>query len=71
MRDAVRTEQLSALEPIAEAFAATTTAAVGIFAELSRQLTKIEHTLADRYEQHPDADSYRSLPGLGVIPGAR
>ena len=28
-------------------------------------------SLTDRFEQHPDADIYRSLPGLGVILGAR
>ena len=28
-------------------------------------------TLADRFEQHPDADIYLSLPGLGVVLGAR
>jgi transposase len=71
IRDALRSDQLSAPEPIIDAFAATTTAAVGIIAELNRQITKLEHTLADRFEQHPDADIYRSLPGLGVILGAR
>ena len=28
-------------------------------------------TLADRFEQHPDADIYLSLPGLGDVLGAR
>ena len=27
--------------------------------------------LADHFEKHPDADIYRSLPGLGVVLGAR
>jgi Transposase/Transposase IS116/IS110/IS902 family len=71
IHDALRGEQLTAPEPITDAFAATTTAAVGIIAELNRQITKLEQTLADRFEQHPDADIYRSLPGLGVILGAR
>jgi len=71
IRDALRSEQLAAPDPIADAFAATTTAAVGIITELNRQITKLEHTLADHFEQHPDADIYRSLPGLGVILGAR
>jgi hypothetical protein len=71
IRDALRSEQLSAPEPITAAFAATTTAAVGIIAELNRQITKLEQSLTDHFEQHPDADIYRSLPGLGVILGAR
>ncbi|HEY5013003.1 MAG TPA: IS110 family transposase [Acidimicrobiia bacterium] len=71
IRDALRSEQLSAPAPITDAFAATTTAAVGIIAELNRQITKLERSLTDHFEQHPDADIYRSLPGLGVILGAR
>jgi len=67
----LRNEQLSAPEPIVDAFAATTSAAVGIIAELNRQIAKLEQSLTDRFEQHPDADIYRSLPGLGVILGAR
>jgi len=71
IRDALRNEQLTAPEAIVDAFAATTIAAVGIIAELNRQITRLEQSLADRFEQHPDADIYRSLPGLGVILGAR
>jgi transposase len=71
IHDALHSEQLQAPEPVVEAFAATTTAAVGIIAELNRQITNLERSLTDRFEQHPDADIYRSLPGLGVILGAR
>ena len=42
-----------------------------IIAELNRQIAELETTLADRFEQHPDADIYLSLPGLGVVLGAR
>ena len=44
---------------------------MAIIAELNRQITELETTLADHFEQHPDADIYLSLPGLGVILGAR
>jgi hypothetical protein len=71
IRDALRNEQLSAPEPVVDAFAATTTAAVGIIGELNRHIAKLEQSLTDHFEQHPDADIYRSLPGLGVILGAR
>jgi hypothetical protein len=71
IQEALRSEQLSAPEPIVQAFAATTSAAVGIVSELNRQIAKLEQSLTDRFEQHPDADIYRSLPGLGVILGAR
>jgi transposase len=71
IQDALRAEHLQASGPVVEAFAATTTAAVGIIAELNRQITKLEQSLTGHFEQHPDADIYRSLPGLGVVLGAR
>lgn len=54
-----------------EAFATTTTAAVGIISELNRQITGLEAELSEHFEQHPDADIVRSLPGLGIVLGAR
>ncbi len=72
IRAALGSEQLSAPPAITAAVAATTTtAAVGIITELNRQLADLETTLADHFETHPDADICRSLPGLGVILGAR
>ena len=68
---ALRTEQLAAPAAVTAAFAATTRAAVGIIIELNRQITELEAELATHFEAHPDADIYRSLPGLGVILGAR
>jgi transposase len=68
---ALRREQLTAPAPISAAFAATTRATVGIIAELNRQIAELETTLAQHFETHPDADIYLSLPGLGVILGAR
>jgi transposase len=68
---ALRTEQLAAPSAITAAFAATTRAAVGIIIELNRQITDLEAELATHFETHPDADIYLSLPGLGVILGAR
>ncbi len=67
----LRTEQLAAPTAVTAAFAATTRAAVAIIVELNRQITDLEAELATHFEAHPDADIYRSLPGLGVILGAR
>jgi transposase len=67
----LRSEQLAAPAPVAAAFAATTRATVGIIAELNRQIVELETALAEHFETHPDADIYRSLPGLGVVLGAR
>jgi transposase len=71
IKAALRTEQLAAPAPLAAAFAATTGAAVGIIGELNRQISELETSLATHFEKHPDADIYRSLPGLGVVLGAR
>jgi transposase len=68
---ALRTEQLAAPTAVTAAFAATTRAAVGIITELNRQIADLEAELATHFETHPDADVYLSLPGLGVILGAR
>src|ERR1700759_2121718 len=68
---ALRTDHLSAPAAVAAAFGAPTTAAVHVIAELNRQISDLETTLAHHFETHPDADIYGSLPGLGVILGAR
>jgi len=68
---ALGTAHLAAPATLAQAFAATTKAAVGIISELNRQIAELEAVLADRFEQHPDADIYLSLPGLGDVLGAR
>ena len=68
---ALRTQQLAAPAAVTAAFGASTRAAVGIIAELNRQIGDLEAELATHFEAHPDADIYLSLPGLGVILGAR
>ncbi len=67
----LRAEQLAAPDVVARAFAATTTAAVGIIAQLNHQIAALEAELEERFEQHPDAEIYLSQPGLGDVLGAR
>jgi len=38
---------------------------------LNTQIAALETELANHFEQHPDADIYLSLPGLGDVLGAR
>jgi transposase len=71
IQTALRTQQLTAPAAVTAAFAASTRAMVSIIAELNRQIAELETTLAQHFETHPDADIYLSLPGLGVILGAR
>jgi hypothetical protein len=50
---------------------ASVRALVAVIGELVAQTARLEAELADRFEQHPDAKVIRSLPGLGMILGAR
>ena len=62
------------LEPspvIAEAYGAAVTALVGVIGVLTSQLEQVAEQLQRHVDQHPDAEIVRSLPGLGVILGAR
>jgi transposase len=68
---ALRTEQLAAPPLVADAMGVTVTALVGVIAELDAQVGRLEEELGQGFEQHPDAEVIRSLPGLGMILGAR
>ena len=71
LRAAFRTEQLAVPATVSRAFAATTRAAVAQIDAINRQIAELEAELAASFEQHPDAGIYRSMPGLGVVLGAR
>lgn len=71
IRTALRCDQLAAPDAVAEAMGASVAALVAVISELNAQIAKLEAGLADRFEQHPDARVIRSLPGLGMILGAR
>ena len=70
VREALRSPQLEAPPVVSKAYAASTRAAVGLISEINRRIKELEAELATHFEQHPDADIYRSLPGLGVVLGA-
>ena len=67
----LRTEHLEASPQVVRAFGATTRALAEVIGGLNTQIAALEAELADHFEQHPDAEIYRSLPGLGVVLGAR
>jgi transposase len=68
---ALRAEVLEAPVLIAQAMGASVSALVAVIDELCTQTERLEAAMADRFEQHPDAKVIRSLPGLGMILGAR
>jgi len=71
IQQTLRSPQLSASPAVTAAFAATTKALVDVIAGLNNAIAELEGELTNHFEQHPDADIYLSLPGLGVILGAR
>ena len=68
---ALRADQLAAPDVVSEAMGATVAALVAVIAELNAQIARLEDSLAERFEKHPDAVVIRSLPRLGMILGAR
>ena len=71
IQTALRSPQLAASPAVTAAFAATTQALVEVIAGLNTQIGALEAELTNHFEQHPDADIYLSLPGLGDVLGAR
>jgi transposase len=68
---ALRAEQLQAPPIVADAMGSTVKALVAVITEMTVQIEALEAALADRFDTHPDAKIIRSLPGLGMILGAR
>ena len=68
---ALRAPQPQPPEVIAAAMGASVSASVSVIAEMTTQIAVLERQLAADFEQHPDAEVVRSLPGLGTVPGAR
>jgi hypothetical protein len=71
IQTALRGEQLEAPVVVANAMGTSVAALVAVIGELVAQIHRLETELADRFDQHPDAKIIRSMPGLGMILGAR
>jgi hypothetical protein len=71
VHDALAAPQLAAPEPVAAAHVEVVGALVAILRCLNQQITGLEQQLAARFAAHPDAAIVQSLPGLGVVLGAR
>ena len=68
---ALRSEQLAAPPLVVAAFGHTVTALVAVISELVTQIQRLEAELDTSFEQHPDAEILRGLPGLGLVLAAR
>ena len=71
VQQALRAEQLPQPETVVAAYAATVRAAVAVIATLNAQIEALGAQVEAHFGNHPDAEIYRSQPGLGSVLGAR
>ncbi len=71
IRTALRTSQLEAPAVLSRAYGEVVRSTVRIVAEMTAQIEVLASELEARFEEHPDAEILRSLPGLGLVLGAR
>ena len=67
----LRAPQLAAPTLVGEAYGKSVASTVRILRGMNAELASLEAELAPSFEKHPDAEIYRSLPGLGIVLGAR
>lgn len=67
----LRAPQLAAPTLVGEAYGKSVASTVRILRGVNVELARLEAELAPSFEKHPDAEIYRSLPGLGIVLGAR
>jgi transposase len=68
---ALRSPQLGRPPAITVAYAATVRSLIAVIATLNEQVKTLGEEVGAHFGQHPDAEIYRSQPGMGVILGAR
>lgn len=71
VRTALGSPQLEAPAVVSRAYGEVVGSTVAIVAEMNAQIEGLARELQARFEEHPDAEILRSLPGLGVVLGAR
>jgi hypothetical protein len=67
----LRAEQLAQPPELVAAYAATVQAAVAVIGVFNSQITTLQGQVEADFGRHPDAEIYRSQPGLGEVLGAR
>jgi transposase len=67
----LRAPQLAAPAAISTAMGASVSASVAVIAAMAAQIAVLAEELEAGFDQHPDAEVVRSLPGLGTVLGAR
>ena len=68
---ALRSQQLGQPPAVTAAYAATVRSLIAVIAVLNEQVKALQGQVEENFGRHPDAEIYRSQPGLGAILGAR
>jgi hypothetical protein len=71
IQTALREEQLRERPKVELAYGTITSAHVAMIRAYTAEIAELEAALVEDFEQHPDARIIRSLPGLGIVLGAR
>ncbi len=71
IQQALRAPQPQASPGLSAAFGAVAASLVEVIASLNERIAALETELEEHFESHPDAKILTSLPGLGVVLGAR
>ena len=68
---ALRGEHLGQPEALTAAYAATARALIAVITTLNEQVKTLQGQVEQHFGRHPDAEIYRSQPGMGAVTGAR
>jgi transposase len=71
IQGALRAPQLTVPPALAAAYAATVHATVAVIGVFNTEIAALAGQVEAHFGQHPDAEIYRSQPGLGEVLGAR
>jgi transposase len=71
MQETLRSAQLRQPAAVQTAYAAIVTTQVRLIATLNTEIEQLGEVVATHFGRHRDAERYLSLPGLGVVLGAR
>jgi transposase len=68
---ALRSQQLAQPAALTAAYAVTVRALAAVITTLNEQVKTLESQVEAHFGRHPDAEIYRSQPGMGAVLGAR
>ncbi len=68
---ALRGEQLGRPPAVTAAYAVTVRSLIAVITVLNEQVKALQGQVEENFGRHPDAEIYRSQPGIGAILGAR